>query len=82
LIVASLRLVNSGSERPIILLIDDLHAEMDETAQKKVYRELLSIDLQLFITNIKDRIPKPLQGKDFKMFHVEHGKISVRKPNQ
>ena len=82
LIVASLRLVNSESNRPIILLIDDLHAEMDESAQEKVYSELLSIDLQLFITNIVDRIPKPLRGKDFKMFHVEHGKIAVRKPKQ
>lgn len=82
LIVASLRLVSSETDRPIILLIDDLHAEMDETAQQIVYQELLNIDLQLFITNIDNRIPKPLHGKDFKMFHVEHGKISVRKPSQ
>ena len=82
LIVASLRLVSSESERPIILLIDDLHAEMDEVALQKVYQELLSINLQLFITNIDNRIPEYLRGKDFKMFHVEHGKISVRKPSQ
>ena len=82
LIVASLRLVGSASSRPIILLIDDLHAEMDELGQQKAYEELLSIDLQLFITNIDNQIPKPLHGKDFKMFHVEHGKINLRKPNQ
>ena len=82
LIVASLRLVKSQSNRPIILLIDDLHAEMDEASQQKVYQELLSIDLQLFITNIDNQIPKRLHGKDFKMFHVEHGKITVRKPSQ
>ena len=82
LLVASLRVVKSESTRPIILLIDDLNAEMDEPSLEKVYKTLFNIDLQLFITNIENSVPTPLQGKDFKMFHVEHGMIKARKPNQ
>jgi len=82
LLVASLRVVKSEGSRPIILLIDDLHSEMDERSLQKVYGELLDIDLQLFITNIEKAVPKFLKGKDFKMFHVEHGMIKTRKPNQ
>ena len=82
LLVASLRVVKSESTRPIILLIDDLHAEMDDSSLEKVYNELFNIDLQLFITNIANTVPKPLEGKDFKMFHVEHGMIKARKSNQ
>ncbi len=63
----------------MILLIDDLRAEIDKAAQTSIYNSLLNIDLQLFITNIEGRVPEPLQGKDFKMFHVEHGMINTRK---
>lgn len=82
LLMASLRVVKAKSHRPIILLIDDLHAEMDKTSQKKTYEELLEMDLQLFITNIEASIPEPIKSKDFKWFHVEHGMIKSRKPNQ
>ncbi len=80
LLVAALNIVKVKSHRPMILLIDDLRAEMDDAALDKVYRNLMRLDLQLFITNIEDVVPQPLQGKDFKMFHVEHGIIKPRKP--
>ncbi len=79
LLLAALKIVKKHNNRPIILLIDDLHAEIDETAQISIYKSILNIDLQLFITNIKDHVPRPLQGKDIKMFHVEHGMIKPRK---
>jgi len=79
LLVAALKIVKKKSHRPMILLIDDLRAEMDDEALNKIYRSLLRMDLQLFVTNIEDSIPRPLQGKDFKMFHVEHGIIKPRK---
>ncbi|MHC4221468.1 MAG: DNA replication/repair protein RecF, partial [Planctomycetota bacterium] len=68
-----------NSDRSIILLIDDLNSELDEASQQGVYRQLIDIGLQLFITNIAEPIPASLQGKDFKMFHVEHGIITPLK---
>ena len=79
LIVAALKIVKQKSDRGIILLIDDLQSELDETSQQSVYRQLIDIGLQLFITNIAEHIPAVLQGKDFKMFHVEHGIITPLK---
>ena len=79
LIVANLKIVKYKTDKNIILLIDDLRSELDPASQKIVYQQLINIGLQLFITNIEEQIPGVLQGKDFKMFHVEHGMIRALK---
>ncbi len=79
LIVSSLKIVREKSDKPIILLIDDLRSELDEKSQQSVYRQLINIDLQLFISNIEEQVPGVFGGKEFKMFHVEHGIIKARK---
>ena len=79
LIVVGLKIVREKSGKEIILLIDDLRSELDEESQLNVYQQLDDIGLQLFITNIEDRIPAALRGKEFKMFHVEHGIIKALK---
>jgi len=78
LVMASLKKVGVETGKRIILLIDDLHSELDDKAQKKVYQTLAGLDLQLFISNIDRRLPEGLQAKEFKMFHVEHGTIRPR----
>ncbi len=78
LLLAVLKLVNEISRDPVILLIDDLHSELDYQAQKLVYQKLLQMDLQLFISNIEMVLPTALEAKEFKMFHVEHGIIRPR----
>ena len=78
LLLASLKVVGEKTSSQIILLIDDMNSELDIKAQKRVYRQLESLDLQLFVSNIDGRIPEGLQTKDFKMFHVEHGTIRAR----
>lgn len=78
LLMASLKMVGHKSGKRIILLIDDLHSELDQSAQKKVYQQLAGMDLQLFISNIDSQLPAGLQAKEFKMFHVEHGTIKPR----
>jgi DNA replication and repair protein RecF len=78
LILGALMLVARHSNKQIILLVDDLHSELDEGAQRLVYQQLDQLDLQLFITNIGSAVPAPLQAKEFKMFHVEHGTINPR----
>ena len=78
LVMASLKKVGVETGKQIILLIDDLHSELDDKAQRKVYQTLAGLDLQLFISNIDSQLPAGLQTKEFKMFHVEHGTIRPR----
>jgi len=78
LMLAALRLVNQCSQQRIILLIDDLQSELDLSAQKRVYQQLMEMDLQLFISNIDSKVPEALVAKEVKMFHVEHGIIKPR----
>ncbi|MDH3761032.1 MAG: DNA replication/repair protein RecF [Gammaproteobacteria bacterium] len=78
LLLAVLTLVNETSETPVILLVDDLHSELDRNGQNLIYQRLIKMDLQLFISNIEQSLPTALDAKDFKMFHVEHGIIKPR----
>ena len=78
LLLAALQLVGEKSGRRIILLIDDLHSELDSAARESVYRQLSRMDLQLFVSNIESAVPEALQAKEFKMFHVERGTIKPR----
>ena len=78
LLLAVLKLVSDSSHNPVILLIDDLHSELDQHAQQLIYRQLLQMDLQLFISNIEQVVPAAIEAKEFKMFHVEHGIIRPR----
>ncbi len=78
LLVASLRLVRESTGKPIILLIDDMNAEMDVQARQLVMELLQSLDMQLFITNVSPEWTLP-GHKDCKMFHVEHGTIKPQK---
>ena len=78
LFVAALELVNRFQDKRVILLIDDLHSELDSAAQMQVYRQLVAMDLQLFISNIDLALPDGIEAKEFKGFHVEHGIIRPR----
>ncbi len=78
LLLAILKLVRKSQQTRIILLIDDLHSELDQEAQNIIYGQLAVMDLQLFISNIDSAIPGSLRTKEFKMFHVEHGIIKPR----
>ncbi|MDH3635272.1 MAG: DNA replication/repair protein RecF [Gammaproteobacteria bacterium] len=79
LLLAVLKLVSEKQEKRIILLIDDLHSELDHEAQKLAYGQLAEMDLQLFISNIDSVVPGPIKAKEFKLFHVEHGTIKPQK---
>jgi DNA replication and repair protein RecF len=78
LLLATLVVVNEDAGKPVILLIDDLHSELDQESQSVVYRQLAEMELQLIISNIDDAIPVGLQAKEVKMFHVKHGTIRPR----
>ena len=79
LLVAALKIVTNPATYSMILLIDDLKAEIDQKTENIIYSALSNINLQVFITNISDDVPDAIKGKDFKMFHVEHGMIKPQK---
>jgi DNA replication and repair protein RecF len=77
--IVVLKIVKKHTGKSIVLLVDDIASELDENSQELVFRHLLEIGVQLFITNIDKAIPAPLRNKEFKLFHVEHGIITARK---
>jgi DNA replication and repair protein RecF len=77
--IVRLKIVKSLTNKSIILLVDDISSELDVKSQTLAFKYLLELGVQLFITNISNEVPKALQNKEFKMFHVEHGIISARK---
>jgi DNA replication and repair protein RecF len=77
--ITLLKIVKNGTDKSMILLVDDIASELDLKSQKIAFKYLLELGVQLFISNIDSAIPGPLHNKEFKMFHVEHGIISARK---
>ena len=78
LLLATLEIVSQDAGKQAILLIDDLHSELDREAQRLVYRQLVEMKLQLIISNIDDETPPGIGAKEVKMFHVKHGTIRAR----
>ncbi|MDH3218485.1 MAG: DNA replication/repair protein RecF [Gammaproteobacteria bacterium] len=78
LFMAVLKMVNDACGSTVVLLIDDLHSELDKKAQELVYREFAGMKIQLFISNIDNSVPAGIGAKEYKMFHVEHGIIKPR----
>jgi len=78
LLMAVLQLVNDACGSTVVLLIDDLHSELDNMARELVYREFAGMKIQLFISNIDNSVPAGIDVKECKMFHVEHGIIRPR----
>ena len=80
--IAQGALLERENNKNCVYLIDDLPAELDEKNRKKVCELLSSLNCQLFITSVDassldgcwDGIE--LEGKEKKLFHVKHGKIS------
>ena len=69
----ALEYMSSTSQQPI-LLIDDMAAELDKEARKKVLDQLKYRGLQAFITTT-DRDALEIVEEAHKWFHVEQGKI-------
>ena len=72
----SAELIKKEAEKPCIVLIDDLQAELDEQNLSKLYTRLLSLDLQLFVTGLTMDAFTGALKEGGRMFHVEHGMIS------
>ena len=68
-----------------ILLIDDVGAELDINSRTLLANAIKQLDCQVIITAIEENVLSPFiikneggnEHKNYKMFHVEHGQISV-----
>lgn len=81
LYLAQMSLVNELTGKPIIVLLDDLHAELDDKNVKIILKQLSTMKSQVFITSIELLDYLVDIHQEFKLFHVEHGMIkSVKTP--
>ncbi|MGO1693419.1 MAG: DNA replication/repair protein RecF [Marinobacter sp.] len=72
-------MVLNGLGKQVSFLIDDINAELDESHRTMLARKLQELRCQVFITSIEHPDPESLwqgsQTPDYRMFHVEHGKL-------
>lgn len=77
--LSQLPLLNARGKVPLVL-IDDITAELDDSALSLLLKALKQVNSQLFITTLStDILPmiKAIWQDDVKLFHVEHGKLSL-----
>jgi len=76
MIVARGSLLQSGTKRSSVYLVDDLPAELDIQSQTRLLDLLQKQNAQVFVTAINlDSIKPLLTSLNSKIFHVEHGVV-------
>ncbi len=73
--LAQILLVRKLTQKSIIVLIDDLESELDDDTASMFINLLSSLEVQIFITNIRNHLYLTQGTEEYKMFHVEHGMI-------
>lgn len=66
--------------RQTVVLLDDLSAELDHSAQRRLFQRLLELGSQVFVTVLEKSAVEPyLQDLplEYRLFHVEHGQVHV-----
>ena len=75
LILAQAELLSKTSNNGMILLVDDLPAELDQYHRTNFFKCLANLNSQLFITTTGlESIDNQIVSDSF-MFHVEHGRV-------
>ncbi len=74
--LAQAKQFSDATNKPCVLLYDDLAAELDKTHRKLILSVLAEMNIQLFITAIEENQIDLSPWSTKKKFHVEHGKIS------
>jgi len=79
LTLAQSKLIEKVKQVKPILLIDDVGAELDAHSRGRLAEALNSLESQVIISAIEKNVLDNLIPTDnnFKMFHVEHGKLSA-----
>ena len=75
LILGASDVVQTALERPLVLLMDDPAAELDDDSLGRIMAGAAALGSQLVVTSLDAKaIPFPSRPR---MFHVEHGEISA-----
>lgn len=77
LILAQAKIFIDKVEKPCLLLVDDLPAELDTKHRKTLIDLLADTGCQLFITTTDAELLELSSYENVSMFHVEHGAVSV-----
>jgi len=81
-LVALMRLAQAmqfteATNKPCVLLYDDLAAELDKKHREQILQVLSTMNIQLFLTVIDEKQINLSSWPVKKMFHVEHGKLTA-----
>ncbi|PCJ12679.1 MAG: DNA replication/repair protein RecF [Gammaproteobacteria bacterium] len=72
------KILQQEKAKTCVFLVDDLAAELDLENQKRLCGILQELSSQVFITAVSPELLLPaLEGKAYKMFHVERGALSA-----
>lgn len=75
--LSQLELFNETSDKTCVLLYDDLPAELDGDNRGTLMQLLASMKVQLFITAIESDSALTSHFEQYRLFHVEHGRVKV-----
>lgn len=75
--LAQVNLLYQESNKTTCILIDDLASELDYKNKRKLLNFLSDMNVQIFMTATElEEFGDVTQIEEYKMFHVEHGKIN------
>lgn len=74
MLLAQIYIVQALS-KSVILIIDDIAAELDKFSAGKILQMIPNLNVQTFLTNIEQDSLLTKYQQEYKMFHVEHGII-------
>jgi len=77
---AQTRLIARVNSIKPILLVDDIGAELDSHSRSAFQHAIRDLDCQVIVSAIDEKSLEPIIPEDnnYKMFHVEHGRISEK----
>jgi len=75
--ILAVEAIKRVSEKPVIILADDLNAELDQQNLSNLYQKLISQKTQLFVTGLNHHSFPEVLTDQCRMFHVEHGMIGI-----
>ena len=75
--IAMVNIIKQTTGKNILMLVDDLPSEVDESTRDTMLRMLLHSNAQIFVTGIENKIAMEFikYTDSVNVFHVEHGNI-------
>lgn len=78
ILLAAVRLQVTVKERPPVVLLDEVIAHLDEERRKALFKELIALGVQTWMTGTDPKLFQPLKGKA-QFFSVKDGTLEKTK---